>query len=121
MIYGTGIKKFTEDIYKMVADSDYIFEYQLTADQKQKLILDLAKGKDLNILSKKYNLSVRYLKRKAFVFNKHKPTIPISFRSKRESYYEDEMSYGELNLKYKYNEELEKERPSRKRDTHKGE
>ena len=105
----------------MVADSDYIFEYKLTADQKQKLILELAKGKDLNILSKKYNLSVRYLKRKAFIFNKHKPTIPVSFKSKRESYYENEMEYGKLNLKYEYNKELENERPSRQRDTHKSE
>lgn len=92
-------------------NSDYIYNNVLTKEQKIEIHLLIAKGKSLYKICKKYKLSKRFIKYKHQEL--YKQSIPISFRGKTQSYYDDEMKYGSLILKYEYNKKLEDERPKR--------
>lgn len=96
--------------------SDYIYENIMTELQRKNFRMDVAKGMTREALARKYPLSKRFIRH--FINSKTKRNVyivPVSLRGKHESYYENEMEYGTLNLKYKYNEELEKERPNSER------
>ena len=75
------------------------YYYYLDRQDKLELRTMLLQKKPVNNISKKYGLSSHFIK--VLHQDLMKDTIPVYFNSKDCAYYEDEMSYGKLNLKYK--------------------
>ncbi len=86
---------------------DYKYEHVLTSKDKINIHLLLLKDFPMRYVSKKYGLTKQFLKYKHEQFTKK--VVPVSFNGKVNPYYDDEMSYGRLNLKYKYDNKLKDE------------
>jgi hypothetical protein len=78
--------------------SEYIYKHILDRQDKIELRLMILDNTPLKYIAKRYNLTARFLKYKHFQLNK--PVIPVYFNSKDTAYYDNEMSYGKLNLNY---------------------
>ena len=93
-------------------NSEYKYRYILTSEEKNVFRLMLAKDKSINEICNTFKVSRRFVKYKYLEYrgNPH----PISFGSKTDAYYKNEMEYGRLNLNYNYNE-VKKEKTNTKR------
>jgi hypothetical protein len=86
---------------------DYKYEHVLTPKDRINIHLLLLKDFPMPYVCKKYGLTKQFLKYKHEQFTKK--VVGVSCRGKTDAYYDDEMKYGSLDLKYEYNDELKKE------------
>ncbi len=77
-----------------------MYTYVLTETERSMLSLELLKGKSIDYISKKYKLTKPFIKNNLWqdVLN----VKCVNLKSKRDPYYEDEMSYGTLTLSYTF-------------------
>lgn len=90
-------------------NSDYKYRHILKAKEKKEFRKMLIKNKPIKEICNKFKVSKRFVKYKYLEFNQNPQ--PIFFGSKTIPYYTNEMEYGELKLKYKY-EEVRQEKPN---------
>lgn len=82
-------------------------KYETLGDKDKKLIsVLLAKGKTQQYIAERFGLSKKFVR--CHLYNEfgikfiNYNSIPIFFGTKKESYYENEMDYGTLNLSYHF-------------------
>jgi hypothetical protein len=79
--------------------SEYKYKHILNRQDKMEMRIMVLNNTPLSHIAKRYGLTKRFI-RYQHIHYLERDTIPVYFNSKDTAYYDDEMSYGKLNLNY---------------------
>jgi hypothetical protein len=77
---------------------DYKYEHILTDKERIMIALMIKRNVPMRTICEKFGLTKQFIK--YIEYKLLKSNVPVFLGYKNESYYQDEMMYGKLNLKY---------------------
>jgi len=83
---------------------DYKYEHILTNKDRIMIALMIKRNVPMRTICEKFGLTKQFIK--YIEYKLLKSNVPVFLGYKNESYYQDEMMYGKLNLKYEDDNEL---------------